>query len=198
MGDVKNAMYKALTKRSAKSEDRSAAVRAGQLIKRFGGSVAEAAKAVGRSTKTLKAWAEGKTSPRADSNDALNRANKEALIPQGRKERLLRSANDQHMELQDDGQTWRIQRPAGVSKPSGGLVLHANIRVSDETRARKVNLGEWLSEGHMEDLLQAFMDGDEEGMRGIFVEGLENYYDQAELEDVISVQFSPLDYGGDE
>ncbi|MCY0932357.1 hypothetical protein OTB20_40665 [Streptomyces sp. H27-H1] len=195
MGSVKDAMFKALAKRSAKSEDKPAAVRAAQLIKRFGGSVSDAAKAVGRSSKTLKAWSEGKSSPRADSNDALNRANREALVPQGRRERLLKSASDDNMELTSNDMDWTIRRPDGVGKPGGGLVLHAMIKVSDEERERKVNLGEWLSEGHMEDLLQAFMDGDEEAMRGVFVEGLDVYFHEAELGDVINVQFSPLDYG---
>ncbi|MCY0923703.1 MULTISPECIES: hypothetical protein [Streptomyces] len=195
MGSVKDAMFKALAKRSAKSEDRAASVRAAQLIKRFGGSVTEAAKSVGRSSKTLKAWAEGKSTPRADSNEALNRANREALVPEGRRERFLKSASDDNMELNSDGENWSIQRPSGVGKPSGGVVLHATIRVSDDVRERKVNLGEWLSEGHMEDLLQAFMDGDEEAMRGVFIEGLDVYFHEAELQDVLGVQFNPLDYG---
>lgn len=198
MGDVKNALFKALAKRSAKSEDRSASVRAGQLLKRMSGSMKDAAKAAGRSPRTFKRWLEGQATPKADSNNALNRANREALVPEGRRERLLRSADDRNLNYDEQHDRWKVQRPEGVTGMSGGFVLTGVIRVSQDERERTVNLGPYLSSEHMQEMLDAFMSGDEEGARSVLEEGLELWVSDAELISTSSLNFSPVEWETDE
>ncbi|MEU8672958.1 hypothetical protein AB0C71_39420 [Streptomyces anulatus] len=196
MEGLKNALFKGLAKRSAKSEDRDASVRAGQLLKRVGGSVKEAAAKVGASPRTFKRWLAGEAAPRANNNEALNRANRDVLVPQGRRERLLRSADDQHLDYNEEGDSWGVRRPEGVGAPAGGFVVDATITVSQDTRRRSVNLGEYLSSGHMSDLLDAFMSGNQSKAEGVLTEGFELWVPSAHIDAVHGINFAPLDYEG--
>ncbi|MER0485105.1 hypothetical protein ABR737_43445 [Streptomyces sp. Edi2] len=190
---TKGALFKAFAKRSAKSEDRAAPVRAGQLLKRVGGSIKDAAKAVGRSPRTFKRWLDGQATPKADSNEALNRANREALVPEGRRKRILASADDRYLVEDEESGQMRFQKPEGVTG-KGGFVLTAVIRISKDERERSVNLGPYLSSDHMQELMDAFMAGNERAAVDVLEEGLENWVPEAELLSTSSLSFSPVEW----
>ncbi|MGQ4342523.1 hypothetical protein ACN6LF_001368 [[Kitasatospora] papulosa] len=196
MKGTREALFRALSKRSAKSEDRAVNVRAGQLLKRMGGSVKEAAAKVGASPRTFKRWLDGQATPKAANSEALNRANRDVLAPQGRRERLLKSADDEHLGYDEASDSWGVHRPEGLGSPSGGFVVDATITVSQDTRRRTVNLGEYLSSGHMAELLDAYMSGNEAKAQGVLAEGFELWVPQAEVNAVHGISFGPLDYEG--
>lgn len=197
MEGLKNALFKGLSKRSVKSEERDASVRAGQLLKRMGGSMKDAAAKVGASPRTFKRWLSGEASPRANNNESLNRANRDVLAPQGRRDRLMRSADDQYLELgEDDSGSGSIRRPEGVGAPSGGFIVDATITVSKDTRRRVVNLGEYLSRDQMGDMLASYMSGDPTAAETALTQGFESYLPTAEVNAVHGINFAPLDYEG--
>jgi hypothetical protein len=78
--------------------------------------------------------------PKAASNEALNRANREALLPEGRRKRLLGSADNRYLVEDEETGEKRFQKPSGVAS-RGGFTLTGEIRVSQDVRERSVNLG---------------------------------------------------------
>lgn len=198
MEGLKNALFKGLSKRSAKSEERDASVRAGQLLKRMGGSVKDAAAKVGASPRTFKRWLTGEASPRANNDESLNRANRDVLAPQGRRDRLMSSADDQYLELdEDDSGRGSIHRPEGVGAPvEGGFVVDATITVSQDTRRRVVNLGEYLSRDQMGDMLASYLSGDPTAAATALTQGFEAYFPAAQVDAVHGIDFGPLKYDG--
>ncbi|MFJ2884287.1 helix-turn-helix domain-containing protein [Streptomyces sp. NPDC087272] len=196
MDGLNDALFKSLTKRSAKSEQRSVTMRAGQLLKRMGGSVKEAAAKVGSSPRTFKRWLSGESTPKAANSRSLNLANRDVLVPQGRRDRLERSANDEYLSYDEASDSWGVHRPEGIGMLGGGFVVDATIRVSRDVRRRSVNLGEYLSSGHMTELLNAFLSGNEAGAAGVVAEGFELWVPQAEVLEIHEISFGPLGYGG--
>lgn len=197
MEGLKDALFRSLAKRSPKSEERDASVRAGQLLKRMGGSLKDAAAKVGASPRTLKRWLSGESSPKAANNEALNRANRDVLVPQGRRDRLMKSADDRYLELgEDDSGAGTIRRPEGVGSPRGGFVVDATIRVSKDTRRRVVNLGEYMSKDQMADFMASYLSGNPSAAEVALTQGFEAYVPAAEVLVVHGVHFAPLDYGG--
>lgn len=190
---VGHAIFRAFTKRSPKSESRSASVRAGQLLKRVGGKVKDAASKAGVSPSSFRAWLSGKSSPKAQNSKKLNRANREELTPPGRRERLLQAGNDG----MEDGSESRDFIGAAARPLSGGFVVVGEFKVSEDVRERTLNLAAHLSSSDLEDLLGAHFRGDSEVMTGILQDAVHGYHSGMELISLSDVKFDAADWGGE-
>jgi hypothetical protein len=190
MGDVQNALFRALTKRSPKSEQRDVPTRAGQLVKRLG-SIAQAAKAAACAPSTFRRWLKGESMPKPENADKLNRANRESMVPDGRRRRVSQAGND----AAPPAERWAHKTPG-----QGGVVITAHIKVSEDERERTINIAQYLSSYELENLTGAFFRGDEDAARSIIQGAVSQYKPGAVMTYLSNINFTPAQWeaGGEE
>lgn len=141
MADLFDSLYRALTHRSPASERRPLAQRL-QALERQHGSVRAAAADAGVSESTWRRWRKGQSTPKPENERKVNRAQRRAAMPEGRRRRFLSSV--------------------GRGGAGGGLTVTGWVTVSKDTRYRTLNLGAHLGPGRLDDLLDAFLTGDDD------------------------------------
>jgi hypothetical protein len=180
MGDMGDALFRAFTKRSPKSEGRSMDKRAGWFEKAFGGAK-KAAEAVGVSPSTWRRWKSGKSQPKPESLAKANKAARGALVPEGRRKRVKASAGE--------------GSPLAGVRPSGGLSITATVKVSEDEREREINLGGYISEERMNAVMGAFLDGNDARATQLMQQSISEYVGRhADVTDVSAIHFDPMQW----
>ncbi|WP_043478912.1 transcriptional regulator [Kitasatospora sp. MBT66] len=175
------AFYRAVTKRSPKSEPKTAEAQVGWLAKRFKGDHKKAAEKAGVSPTTFKRWMTGKQKPGGKSAEKLTKAVRAELVPEGRRSRIAGST---------DKPTSRTARA------TGGFSIEATIRISNDTREREIMPGRHLSPGALNKVMSAFMEGNDEQAMAELNEVLKGYFGTSAFEvlDVTGLDLSPIEW----
>lgn len=193
MANISDAAYKALTGRTRKLETGGAAAQVAHLEKKYG-SMAEASRQTGIPRTTLRRWKAGKGEPKGMSAQRLTRAVRETLVPEGRRKRVKGSTGNPR--------TTRAERLTGRGSRStrsghGGLTVTAEVLISSDLRERPLYLGQHVSPERGEELLDAFLSGDDARFESLLHEVVGAYFGSNNapgwsLENVTTVSFEPI------
>lgn len=185
-----DAIYKAFTGRTSKLEKGPIADRIAHLEAKHG-SLAAVARETGVSRSTLRRWRDGEAVPKADSEKKLTSALRSSLMPEGRRKRVGRSTG-----YPDYGSATPTGRGAGAKRGArGGFSIDALVRVSEDERDRTLNIGQHMDPDAAENLMAAFLSGDDEVFAGLLHQALTDYFGSPtgwELLNVHAVHFAPM------
>ena len=189
MANLFEAAYKALTGRTARLESGSPKNQVAHLEKHYG-SMAEASRQTGIPRTPLRRWKLGLGKPKGDR---LTRAVREALVPAGRRKRVAGSTGTARYSRGESNTMGRGSRQ--VRSGHGGLTVQATVTVSSDTRDRPLFIGQHVGGDVGEQLLDAFLAGDDARMNEILHEALSAYFGSSTswtLDSVSSVSFEPV------
>lgn len=189
MASLFEATYKALAGRTTRLESGSPKAQVAHLEKQYG-SMAEASRKTGIPRTTLRRWKMGLGAPKGDR---LTKAVRESLVPAGRRKRVTRSTGQARYSR---GETHTMGRGSrGVRSGHGGLTVSANVTVSNDTRDRVLFVGQHVGGDVGEELLNAFLSGDDTRVEEILHSALSAYFGSESswtLNAVHSVGFDPV------
>lgn len=189
MPNLFDATYKALAGRTAKLESGSPREQVKHLEKQYG-SMAEASRKTGIPRTTLRRWKLGVGKPKGER---LTRAVRETLVPAGRRKRVAGSTGPAGYGRGESNTTGRGS--SAVRSTHGGLTVNASVTVSSDTRDRTLFIGQHVGPAVGEDLLAAFLAGDDSRMEQILNDALSAYFGSSSswtLNAVYSVGFDPV------
>lgn len=143
-----DALARSLTGRSAGFSARLASRPLGEQLawlEKQAGGVGKAASAAGVAGSTWRRWKSGSTrQPKPESLAKVQRAQREALIPTGRRDRMGKSTRA--------GEPLTAERP-----PTGGATLTGTVTVSSDSRVRTLQLGAHLAPGRLDAVIDAYL-----------------------------------------
>jgi hypothetical protein len=188
-----DAMYKALTGRTPRLEQASAATRVAWLEQRHG-SLTAVARQTGIPRTTLRRWRDGISTPRAEREQQITRAIREQSVPKRRQDRFRKSTQRR---------PWAPDAPRRTGRGSnqehrhhGGLTVTADITISSDHRQRTLNLGQNLGPEHADRIIVAFMSGDDADFRAALNAAVGAYFHTTGAAVIVSepvtIDFSPV------
>jgi hypothetical protein len=169
--NIKEAVSRALTRRAASTGEGVTSRTVAELERHAGGHAA-AAREAGVSPETWRRWRNGTQTPSRRRREGLEAAVRRARLRPGRERRL------------------RESRPA--------ITLTATVRVSSDTRERTIDLGAYAEPGYMGELIDAYLDGNEDRQTELIEGLLDSYVPGMEIEDASSLHVGAAGAYGDE
>jgi hypothetical protein len=188
MANLFDAAYRALAGRTPRLESGSTKDQVAHLERHYG-SMAKASRETGIPRTTLRRWKMGMGKPKGNR---LTKAVRESLVPPGRRKRVAGSTGPARYGR---GETRTTGRGSGsVRGGHGGLTLSASVTVSSDTRDRTMFVGQHIGADVGEQLLNAFLEGDNSRVEEILNAALDAYFGSSSwtLNAVHSVGFDPI------
>lgn len=188
MATLGEGFYKAMTGRTARLESGPATNQVVFLEKKYG-NLSEASRRTGIPRTTLRRWRDGKSTPAGENSRKLTRSVRESLVPEGRRKRVTRSTGNPE-RARGERRTGKGSTASG----HGGLTITATVSISSDSRERTLYVGQHLSEEKGQELMGAFLAGDDAAFEREITEALNKYFGGSgwTVESVTGVGFDPI------